>query len=45
MPTTLVTGVAGFIGMSTADVLMARGTRVIGVDSINDYYEIGRAHV
>ncbi len=44
MPTTLVTGVAGFIGMSTADALMARGTRVIGVDSINDYYDPALKH-
>lgn len=39
MPTTLVTGAAGFIGMATAQALLARGDRVIGVDSINDYYD------
>ena len=37
--TTLVTGAAGFIGMSTAERLLSRGDRVIGIDSINDYYD------
>lgn len=36
--TTLVTGVAGFIGMHVADALLARGDRVVGVDNLNDYY-------
>ena len=35
----LLTGVAGFIGMHTAQRLLARGERVIGVDSINTYYD------
>ena len=35
---TLVTGAAGFIGMSTAYALLARGDRVIGLDNINGYY-------
>ncbi len=39
MPTTLVTGAAGFIGMSTADALLSRGDRVIGIDTINAYYD------
>ena len=34
----LVTGVAGFIGSATALALQASGHRVIGVDSINNYY-------
>ncbi|MDQ2878227.1 MAG: GDP-mannose 4,6-dehydratase [Pseudomonadota bacterium] len=37
--TTLVTGVAGFIGYHTAATLMARGSRVIGIDNLNDYYD------
>lgn len=37
--TILLTGVAGFIGMHTAQVLLARGNRVIGVDNCNDYYD------
>jgi UDP-glucuronate 4-epimerase len=36
----LVTGVAGFIGFHTARALLARGERVIGIDNVNDYYDI-----
>lgn len=36
--TTLVTGAAGFIGFHVAERLMQRGERVIGIDSVNDYY-------
>ena len=36
----LVTGVAGFIGMHTAKALLERGDEVIGVDNINNYYDI-----
>src|SRR5271169_1011213 len=36
----LVTGVAGFIGFHTARALAERGDRVIGVDSVNDYYDV-----
>ena len=39
MPTTLVTGVAGFIGMSVADALLSRGETVVGVDVVNAYYD------
>ena len=39
MPTILVTGVAGFIGMSVADALLARGDAVVGIDVLNDYYD------
>jgi UDP-glucuronate 4-epimerase len=35
----LVTGAAGFIGASTAEALLRRGDRVIGIDNINDYYD------
>jgi UDP-glucuronate 4-epimerase len=35
----LVTGVAGFIGSATARALLARGDKVIGIDSLNDYYD------
>lgn len=35
----LVTGVAGFIGFSVARWLLARGDAVVGIDSINDYYD------
>jgi UDP-glucuronate 4-epimerase len=35
----LVTGVAGFIGAATARALLERGDEVIGIDSLNDYYD------
>jgi UDP-glucuronate 4-epimerase len=35
----LVTGVAGFIGMFTAEKLLARGEEVLGIDNLNDYYD------
>jgi UDP-glucuronate 4-epimerase len=38
--TVLVTGAAGFIGFHVAKALLARGDRVIGVDNLNDYYDV-----
>lgn len=35
----LLTGVAGFIGFHAARKLLARGDRVVGFDSVNDYYD------
>jgi UDP-glucuronate 4-epimerase len=35
----LVTGVAGFIGSTTAQALLDRGDEVIGIDNLNDYYD------
>ena len=35
----LITGAAGFIGMHTAERLLSRGERVIGVDNFNAYYD------
>ncbi len=35
----LVTGAAGFIGFHTAGHLLARGDDVVGLDSVNDYYD------
>ena len=37
--TVLITGVAGFIGMSCAAALLARGDTVVGIDNLNDYYD------
>lgn len=37
----LVTGVAGFIGMHVAHRLLARGFEVVGIDNLNDYYNVG----
>jgi UDP-glucuronate 4-epimerase len=36
----MVTGAAGFIGMHVAERLLARGDEVIGVDNLNDYYDV-----
>ena len=36
----LITGTAGFIGFHLALQLIERGEEVVGLDSINDYYEI-----
>lgn len=36
----LVTGAAGFIGMHTSQRLLARGDEVVGVDNLNDYYDV-----
>ncbi len=36
----LVTGTAGFIGSHVAHRLLDRGDEVIGVDNLNDYYEV-----
>ena len=36
----LVTGTAGFIGSALATRLLARGDAVIGIDNINDYYDV-----
>jgi len=35
----LVTGAAGFIGYHSVQALLARGETVIGIDSLNDYYD------
>jgi UDP-glucuronate 4-epimerase len=37
----LVTGAAGFIGYHTAQRLLARGEQVVGLDNLNDYYDVG----
>ena len=38
--TILVTGAAGFIGFHAARALLARGDTVIGLDNLNDYYDV-----
>ena len=36
----LVTGAAGFIGFHTSNKLLARGDTVVGLDNLNDYYDV-----
>jgi UDP-glucuronate 4-epimerase len=36
----LVTGAAGFIGSTTAQHLLSRGDEVVGLDNLNDYYDV-----
>jgi UDP-glucuronate 4-epimerase len=36
----MVTGAAGFIGFHTSKLLLERGDQVIGVDNVNDYYDV-----
>ena len=38
--TTLVTGCAGFIGYFACKTLLARGDEVVGIDNLNDYYDV-----
>jgi UDP-glucuronate 4-epimerase len=40
MPPVLVTGAAGFIGYHLSERLLAQGQTVIGIDNLNDYYEV-----
>ena len=40
----LVTGAAGFIGFHVCQVLLSRGDEVVGIDNINDYYDVNLKH-
>jgi len=40
MQTVLVTGSAGFIGFHLSTLLLAQGYRVVGLDALNDYYDV-----
>lgn len=40
MPRVLVTGVAGFIGFHLAERLLESGEDVVGLDIVNDYYDV-----
>src|SRR5690625_4453975 len=41
---TLITGSAGFIGYYLSKKLLDQGCQVIGLDNLNDYYEINLKH-
>lgn len=36
----LITGAAGFIGYHLADKLLNQGCKVVGIDNLNDYYDV-----
>ena len=36
----LITGAAGFIGFHVAERLLAEGHEVVGIDNLNDYYDV-----
>jgi UDP-glucuronate 4-epimerase len=40
----LVTGAAGFIGAALSKKLLERGDEVVGLDNINDYYDVNLKH-
>ena len=40
----LITGAAGFIGSTLAHRLLDRGDTVIGIDNLNDYYDVNLKH-
>jgi UDP-glucuronate 4-epimerase len=42
--TVLVTGAAGFIGFHLSKKLLSLGYRIVGVDNINDYYDVSLKH-
>lgn len=40
----LVTGAAGFIGMFVSRILLERGDEVVGIDNLNEYYDVNLKH-
>jgi nucleoside-diphosphate-sugar epimerase len=40
MKKALLTGSAGLIGAKTAEFLLAQGVEVVGIDNLNDYYDV-----
>ncbi|GIT29812.1 MAG: hypothetical protein Ct9H300mP1_18580 [Planctomycetaceae bacterium] len=44
MSRVLVTGAAGFIGSHLAHRLLDRGDEVVGIDNLNDFYDVRLKH-
>lgn len=44
MKTIIVTGAAGFIGSKVSEMLLQQGYTVIGIDNLNDYYDVRIKH-
>ncbi len=42
--TILLTGTAGFVGWKTSQLLLEQGHHVIGLDNLNDYYDVCLKH-
>ncbi len=42
--TVLITGAAGFIGFHLANKLYTKGFKIVGLDNINDYYDVNLKH-
>ena len=40
MPKILITGTAGFIGFHLSNALLKKGYEIVGLDNINDYYDV-----
>lgn len=40
MKTILLTGTSGFIGCKTAEIFLKGGNKVVGIDNMNDYYDV-----
>jgi len=41
----LVTGAAGFIGANVVEKLCQQGHQVVGIDNVNDYYDVNLKEV
>jgi UDP-glucuronate 4-epimerase len=44
MKKVFITGAAGFIGAKTVQLLLEKGVEVVGMDNLNDYYDVALKH-